>query len=163
MIEQQIFIKFDQDILNETFAPYDTASFTVSWKEYKYVNGPFINKSTTVASIEKTGDNKIIKLNTVDKFNSAVGDITVSYDATVGSLHNRKAVESFTVPFTPTSLVAQINPNAEEAVMATIVRLSTTAKPVISAYGYNGDAEDLAVARIKTTTITAQKVVEVTP
>lgn len=56
-------------------------------------------------------------LNPYSRFNNAVGDITVSYDQSVGNLYGVDGlVTSFTETFTPTDLVPVPNPNPKEKI-----------------------------------------------
>lgn len=95
-------------------------AFTATGQEYKYVNGPMVAKSYQVSSIEMhpdytDGKHILLTMHPQGRFNNAVGNLTVSYDHTVGNLQGRGGfVESFTKSFAPVDLVPFPQPNAEQ-------------------------------------------------
>ena len=117
----KIGIKFTEDIVGDVSG--NKNAFTITGKEYKYVNGVLINKTySPIISVEKhpTVPNSILL--TMDwwrRFNNVEGQIAISYDATKGSLTGAGgAVESFEVSFNPQDLIQTPNPNAEELILA---------------------------------------------
>lgn len=100
----------------------DECEFAVTGKEYKYVNGELIDKSYQVVSVESHPTEPKSILLTIDwwsRFNNIEGDLTISYDASKGSLTGAGgAVESFEIEFTPQDLIQTPNPNEEETIKA---------------------------------------------
>lgn len=96
------------------------AAFTVTGQEYKYINGPTIEKTYQVVSVEAHLDytddkHLLLTLHPQGRFNNVVGNLTVSYDHTAGNLQGRGGfVESFTKSFTPADLMPFPQPNAEQ-------------------------------------------------
>lgn len=103
-------------------------AFTVSGKQYKYINGDLLNMEYKVKSVSlhPSIDNALLlEFDTFDRFPTVEGNITVSYDATKGNLSGRGgAVESFSKTFTPQDLIPEPNPHVEEYItVAPIVEL----------------------------------------
>lgn len=98
------------------------AGFTVSGQQYKYINGPLLDKEYVIENVSAhpTIDKAVlIEFNTFGRFPTVEGNLTVEYDATVGNLAGSGgAVESFIETFTPIGLVAEPNPGIEETILA---------------------------------------------
>jgi len=97
-------------------------AFSITGKEYQYVNGSLIDKIYTPISVESHPTEPKSILITMDwwgKFNNVEDKIKVLYDASKGSLTGTGgAVESFEIEFTPQDLVQTPNPNEEELIKA---------------------------------------------
>ena len=125
---KRIIIKFTEPITSDVLGNED--AFTVTGKEYKWVDGPdynglLIDKNYQVVSVDShpTLDDKHIRLTLSDnsRFNSVVGDLTVGYDQTLGSLSgNGGVVASFAETFIPNDLVEQGNPRVREYISTSI-------------------------------------------
>ena len=99
---------------------YVAEGFTITGKEYQYVNGPLIPKEYKAIFVEKHPDylddrHLLVTLHPQGRFNNVEGDLTVDYDASKGNLLGRGgAVESFSYDFTPTDLEPKPNPHVAE-------------------------------------------------
>ena len=106
----KIKITFDESLYGDVSG--NAEYFTVTTQEYDYVpNGTLETITKTVDSVEAGDTNKEIVLNMepLERFESAVGNITVSYDG-LGNLAGAGGnVAAFTEIFTPTGLVAKPN------------------------------------------------------
>ena len=93
-------------------------AFKVIGQEYKYVNGPLITKEYPVDKVEyhpTEAKSILLTMQQHEEFNNVIGDLTVEYDATAGSLLGiGGGVESFSVNFRPLNLVKTPSPNPEE-------------------------------------------------
>ena len=127
---KQIAIKFTEDLLGDVMG--NESAFTVTGKEYKYVqgpdnNGPLVDKTYKPISVERHPTiNKAILLSfpTFEEFNNVVGDVTISYDAQIGNLSGRGGrVDSFTVNFSPLDLIATPNPGVTEIITVAPVEI----------------------------------------
>jgi hypothetical protein len=96
------------------------AGFTVKGQQYKYINGPLLDKEYVIENVSAhpTIDKAVlIEFNTFGRFPTVEGNLTVEYDASVGNLAGRGGfVESFIETFTPTDLVPEPNPGIEETI-----------------------------------------------
>lgn len=98
------------------------AAFTVTGQEFKYINGPIVEKTYQVDSVEwhpGFADDKhlLLTFHPQGRFNNVEDSLTVSYDHTLGNLKGRGGfVESFTLTFEPTDLVSFPQPNAEQII-----------------------------------------------
>lgn len=101
------------------------AGFTVKGQQYKYINGPLLDKEYVIENVSAhpTIDKAVlIEFNTFGRFPTVEGNLTVEYDATVGTLAGRGGfVESFVEVFTPTELVPKPNPGISEIFTVTSV------------------------------------------
>jgi hypothetical protein len=117
---QKIAIKFTQEILGDVSG--NTAAFLVQGKQYKYVNGPLIDKAYIVTKIEPhpTEPNAILlTVDNLSRFPTVEGELTITYDASKGNLAGAGgAVESFARTFTPTDLIPEPNPGIQENITA---------------------------------------------
>jgi hypothetical protein len=97
-------------------------AFSITGKEYQYVNGSLLNKIYKPISVESHPTEPKSILITMDwwgRFNNVEDKIKVLYDASKGSLTGAGgAVESFEVQFTPEDLIQTPNPNEEELIKA---------------------------------------------
>lgn len=97
-------------------------AFTITGKEYQYVNGNLLDKTYKPISVEPHPTELKSILITMDwwgRFNNVEDKIKVLYDASKGSLTGAGgAVESFEIEFTPQDLVQTPNPNEEELIKA---------------------------------------------
>lgn len=95
-------------------------AFTILGHQYQYVNGPLIETKYQVNSVElhpDYSDNKhlLLTFHPQSRFNNVEGDITVTYDQSVGNLRGRGGfIESFTQVFLPVDLEAKPNPGINE-------------------------------------------------
>lgn len=114
-------------------------AFNVTGQEYQYVNGvdnngPIIDKVYDVDSIEKHPSiDKAILLSIKDyeEFNSVVGDLSISYDATKGNLSGRGGrVENFNISFLPTDLIPTPNPGIAEKLSIVPTEITASLKQV---------------------------------
>ena len=119
---KKIAVKFTMPLLGDVTG--NVAAFTVTGQEYKYINGPILNKTYTVTSVVAHPTEPRTLLITVGdftRFNNVEGQLTVSYNQALGTLKGTTGdVLSFSFPFTPTDLRREINPNDEEAIRAVI-------------------------------------------
>jgi len=111
--------------LKGNFVDYlNKAAFAISGKEYKYVNGPLLDKNFEVISVEAhpiEAKTILIEVNNFTRFHNAEGPLTVAYDAQKGNLLGLGgAVASFERTFTPTDLAPEPNPHRQETVNAVI-------------------------------------------
>lgn len=110
------------------------AGFTVSGDEYKYINGPLLDKEYVIENVSAhpTIDKAVlIEFNTFGRFPTVEGNLTVEYDATVGNLAGRGGfVESFVEVFTPTDLAPEPNPGIQETVTVAPATLEVDFIPV---------------------------------
>jgi hypothetical protein len=96
------------------------SAFTVSGKQYKYVNGDLLDATYTVGKVEPhpTEPNAILlTFDVLSRFPTVEGDLSVSYDSSKGNLSGAGgAVESFTQVFTPLDLIPEPNPGITESI-----------------------------------------------
>jgi len=110
-------------------------AFKVTGQEYKYINGSFIwirNTSFDNVSAHPTIDKAVlIEFNTLGRFPTVEGNLTVEYDATVGNLAGRGGfVESFVEVFTPTDLAPEPNPGIQETITVAPAELVVNHIPI---------------------------------
>lgn len=107
-------------------------AFSITGQEYKYVQGPNFNgklidkEYKPISVVKHPTINKAILLSfpTFEEFNSVVGDITIAYDAQIGSLSGRGGrVDSFTVSLSPLDLIATPNPGVTEFITVAPVEI----------------------------------------
>lgn len=108
------------------------AAFTVTGQEYKYINGPIIEKTYQVVSVERHPDytddkHVLLTMHPQGRFNNVVGNLTVSYDHTIGKMQGRGGfVESFSATFEPSELVTFPQPNADQGIIAVAIQASVS-------------------------------------
>lgn len=92
--------------------------FVVTGQEYKYYNGPLLDKRYRVINYERHPTEPksiLIHFDWWGKFKNVEGDLTVEYDGVVGNLAGRGGkAESFVATFSPTDLMPAIDPAVEE-------------------------------------------------
>lgn len=113
-----IAITFSEELLNVGSV---VSAFAISFYQYdKVPGGELIETTRSVVSMElDENDSKILYLNlgkgVTRNIQNAVGDVTVSYDATIGRLYGEGGpVQSFTESFTPADLEPKNNPHDME-------------------------------------------------
>jgi hypothetical protein len=110
------------------------AGFTVKGQQYKYINGPLLDKEYVIENVSEhpTIDKAVlIEFNTFGRFPTVEGNLTVEYDASVGNLAGGGGfVESFSEVFTPTDLVPEPNPGIQETVTVAPATLEVDFIPV---------------------------------
>ena len=115
-------------------------AFSITGKEYQYVNGSLLNKIYKPISVESHPTEPKSILITIDwwnRFNNVEDKIKVLYDASKGSLTGAGgAVESFEIEFTPEDLIQTPNPNEEELIKAYPYEIITDLKDITFTNGY---------------------------
>jgi len=110
------------------------AGFTVKGQQYKYINGPLLDKEYVIENVSAhpTIDKAVlIEFNTLGRFPTVEGNLTVEYDATVGNLAGRGGfVESFVEVFTPTDLAPEPNPGIQETITVAPAELVVNHIPI---------------------------------
>lgn len=110
------------------------AGFTVSGDEYKYINGPLLDKEYVIENVSEhsTIDKAVlIEFNTFGRFPTVEGNLTVEYDASIGNLAGRGGfVESFSEVFTPTDLAPEPNPGIQETITVAPAELVVNHIPI---------------------------------
>lgn len=103
----------------------DEKAWKFSWQELQFIGGPLLNRRVHPISIEEhpTEENTLLfTLHDLNRFNNAVGNITVSYDEPYGGLSGIGGkVVSFVHEFSPLELIQKINPNHEEYLTANLI------------------------------------------
>lgn len=116
----KITIKFTEEILGDISG--NTAAFSVTGQQYKYVHGPLLSRTYQIQSVaHHPTEPKAILLTfaPLSRFPTVEGDLTVSYNSSLGNLAGLGgAVESFSIPFAPTDLVPEPNPGIYETITA---------------------------------------------
>jgi len=109
-------------------------AFKVTGQEYKYINGPLLDKEYQIVSVENhpTVDKALLlTMHPLSRFPTVEGSLTVEYDASVGTLAGRGGpVENFIETFTPTDLVPEPNPGIEESVTVAPAGLNVDFIPI---------------------------------
>ena len=115
---ERIAIEFSDELLGIGNA---VNAFTVTIQQYDMVpGGSLVSETRAVTSAElDSGDASILYLNfasgNVNSIRNAVGNVTVSYDATKGRLYGEGGpVQSFTMTFAPVDLEPKDNPLTRE-------------------------------------------------
>lgn len=128
------------------------AGFTVKGQQYKYINGPLLDKEYVIENVSAhpTIDKAVlIEFNTFGRFPTVEGNLTVEYDASVGNLAGRGGfVESFIETFTPEDLVPEPNPNQQETIEVAPVELTVDLLPVEYVGAYNEETISVAPAEL---------------
>lgn len=94
-------------------------AFTVSGKVYNWVpNGSLVDEEFTVVAVtaHPTEENSLLlEISDTDRFESVIGDLSVSYDAVAGNLAGYGGpVDSFSLSFTPSDLIWKGDQNDQE-------------------------------------------------
>jgi hypothetical protein len=160
---KKIAVKFTMPLTGDVTG--NVAAFSVTGQEYKYVNGPLLDKSYTIISVESHPTEPRALLITVDqfsRFNNVEGQLKVSYNSALGTLVGvGGAVQSFDVYFTPTDLLREINPNDEETIRASIA--ATLEYSVMQYLSASSTEEHTITATIATATVEYTDVTIVNP
>lgn len=131
--------------------------FTVSGQEYKYVDGPILDKEYVIEDISNHPvlDKAIlIEFNEFGRFPTVEGSLTVNYDATVGTLAGRGGnVESFNHIFTPDDIVPEPNPNEQETLTVAPAELVLNFIPIEYVSRYAEETLTVAPAELTVTLI----------
>lgn len=113
-----IAIKFTEELVDDVNCP---EAFTVTFNQWKYIPNGYLEEVTReVESVEiDENDAKIIYLifpaGTKNSIQNAVGDITIEYDSSIGTLRGYGApVQSFTESFTPADLEPKNDTHEQE-------------------------------------------------
>ncbi|HZJ98904.1 MAG TPA: discoidin domain-containing protein [Tissierellaceae bacterium] len=129
------------------------AGFTVKGQQYKYINGPLLDKEYVIENVSAhpTIDKAVlIEFNTFGRFPTAEGNLTVEYDATVGNLAGRGGfVESFTETFTPLELAPEHNPGIIETLTVAPAELEVNFIPITYHKRYTEDTLTVAPAELE--------------
>ncbi len=86
---------------------------------------------------EAPPDTIILNFDMYNRFNDVEGDLTVAYNQNLGTLAGARAVESFSIPFTPTDL--QRTPDSHEQLSAGITDYEITVSLVTYRNAYSTD------------------------
>lgn len=128
------------------------AGFIVKGQQYKYINGPLLDKEYVIENVSEhpTIDKAVlIEFNTLGRFPTVEGNLTVEYDATVGNLAGRGGfVESFIEVFTPTDLVPEPNPGIQETITVAPAELVINHIPISYHPRYAEDTITVAPAEL---------------
>lgn len=160
---KKIAIKFTEPLVGDVSG--NQLAFTVSGKEYKWVdgpnhNGPFINKEYEVASVEShpTEENSILlTMKNLNEFNNTVGDLTVSYDMIKGNLTGSGGfVESFEEIFTPNDLIARPNPGIHDHVSVAPAEITAELKDIVELQAYTKEYISIAPVEVTAELIDAE-------
>lgn len=130
------------------------SAFKVTGKQYKYINGPLIEKEYEVLMAEPhpTLDDKhiLLTMHPQSRFPTVEGDITVEYDSIKGILQGVGGfVESFINTFTPTDLIPEHNPGIEENISVAAVEVTADLVDVGYTSGY--EVENISVSAVEIT------------
>ena len=149
---KQIVIKFTSELVGDVST--NLLAFSVTGQEYKYVNGPILDKTYEVLSIANhptVVNALLLTMKTNNYFNNASGKLKINYDASKGNLSGRGgAVESFERLFLPTELIATPNPNAEESISVSPIEIIAELKDIERLSGYDL-SENISVAPFEVT------------
>lgn len=139
-------IKFKS--VEDIFRDQMKAGWFVEGGQYRYVNGPLLDKVYTIESVElhpSFEDDKhlLITTDAQDRFNNVEGNLTISYDQSKGNLMGRGgAVESFYQELIPEDLEPKPNPGIAENLK---VDISVTVNYIKITYKYGYDVELVTV------------------
>lgn len=130
-----IAIKFTQNIVSASVEG-NTGAFEISFNNYNWMpEGSLVEANRSVQSVtQDENDASLLYLTlpsgNVNSIQNAVGNVTVTYDASIGRLRGLGGpVASFSEDFTPNGLVAKDNPNTTEHIeviasaSATMIRI----------------------------------------
>lgn len=136
-----IAIKFTEELIE---AEGSEGAFTISFNQWKYVPNGYLEVTTREVDLVEIDqeDAHILYLNfppgMTHSIQNAVGDITVAYDSTKGTLRGLGGpVQNFTQTFTPTDLEPKYNPHEEEH-----LSLGLTFDDDLISIQYNNTKED---------------------
>ena len=139
--------------------------FKITGQEYKYINGPLIDKSYAIESIEAhpiEPRTLLITVGQFNRFNNVNGQLKVSYNSALGTLVGvGGAVQSFDYYFTPSDLFKEINPNGEDTINA--IAIASLDYSLISYIDASSTEEHTLTAVIATATVEYTDVTIVNP
>lgn len=128
----------------------NVSAFTIKGKEHKHTNGPLLDKTYEIASIEShpARDNSLlITMKEGHNFNNVSGNLTITYDKNMGTLSGVVGeVESFTRAFKPTDLVPEPTPGVSETISLAPTRLDIELAPIEYVDVFIEETERIAVA-----------------
>lgn len=142
--------------ITSTIAECPTAAFTITTQEYTFVPGGVLqNKQYTVSAIaaHPSVDNAIRLAFAPGEgsIRNAASDITVAYNSAVGNLAGTGGpVESFSVAFTPSDLLAKPDVNDPENIEITSIQVTGILSLIVYHNAYNG-GEYIEIAGILAT------------
>lgn len=112
-----------------------------------------LNSLTLEEDINLPQDMILLTINSLTRFNDAIGNLTVSYDSTTGNLTGvNGVVESFSEIFTPIDLMQVLNPYIPENITASIL----PAFVVAQVYYSSGYINENLTASLATTFVVIQ-------
>lgn len=145
---KKIGIEFTSALIGDVSG--NVSAFTIKGKEYKHTNGPLLDRTYEIASIENhpTRDNSLlITMKEGHNFNNTSGNLTIIYDENVGTLSGvAGAVESFTRAFKPTDLVAEPTPGVAETISLAPTGLDIELVPIEYIDIFAEETESITVA-----------------
>lgn len=115
------------------------AHFTVTSQEYNYVPGGTLGAITHTVTATAAGDTTkelILTVKDTERFESAVGQITVAYDGGGSLVGEGGAVLAFTQSFAPTDLVPKPHQNDAEHIV-----LGATSTCMLTKIAYTNTAQ----------------------
>ena len=130
---EKITIKFDRKITSLAIIN----SFTLSGQEFQHIDGPMLDVNYELATISyhpsyPDNDHLLIEVAPFNRFRNVEGNLTINYDASLGSLMGRGGLlESFTESFLPLDLIPKLNPHQSENIVAGITDINLTVTIVI--------------------------------
>lgn len=108
------------------------AHFTVTSQEYNYVPGGTLGAVTHTVTSTAAGDNAkelVLTVKDTERFESAVGQITVAYDGSGTLVGEGGSVLAFTNTFVPTDLIPKPHQNdAEHIEISSVAAAGTLTK-----------------------------------
>jgi len=128
-----ISVKSKEDLFNASLK----AGLIITGEEYEHINGPLIDKNYEIGSSSlhpsyPIGDHLLIEVAPFNRFRNVEGNLTVTYDASLGSLMGRGGLlENFEASFLPLDLIPKLNPHQSENIVAGITDINLTVTEVI--------------------------------
>ena len=130
-------------------------AFAVTGQQYLHVNGPLIAGDYQIDTVTRHPTEPrtlLLTLKSLKRFNNVEGDLTITYDKSLGNLTSPGGViESFSIAFTPTGLVKKINPWDREN-LTVLLTPTFVVSQVNYKYGYT--TERLTAQILPTITVT---------
>jgi len=138
---KSIVIKFTEDLVGDVSG--NEAAMTITGQEFQHVNGSLLDKVYTVSAVEAhqiEPKTILLTLNQFTRFNNVEGNLTVTYDSSIGSLLGGGGlVESFTESFLPLDLIPKPNPHEGENITVGIADLVFDVKEVSYTVAFRTD------------------------
>ena len=148
----KIKITFTQPLIGDVTGNQN--AFTVTVPEYDYVpNGSIRNVEKAVLSTRVVTDEKelILEMQPLQRFESATGDVTVSYNGAGTLMGLGGPVAAFTKSFSPSGLIAKPDQNdAEHIELVSAV----IAAGLLQIYYFNTAEQDNGHIELMTATVT---------